>query len=333
MTLSPRVLLRNMLKQWEIATRDARDFFPFELLLDELLFHGDVRFDDYSPRQPATFPKRLLRWLENVPDGPQRRHLFRLLQWLVFVDHHQMASLYRDAYRRVITTWATQAISADEHAAPDFDARLRDRLRGYRFLSITPSFKYVDFRNANDLSGIAQCLVLGEDLAAVPAIIATTISAGCRGLVVLEDFVGRGKQAGKVLAALRRATPEVIPILFAPIMALEDGIIRLRTRAELAGVLIAPVLTLSTQDCLATEVRPGEPDDFLYFRSIVKSTSKRVLRRLDKHDDAPKDPFGYESSGALVVPFHNTPNNTLPLIHHKAPDWDPLFRRIHHKQD
>jgi hypothetical protein len=66
-------------------------------------------------------------------------------------------------------------------------------------------------------------------------------------------------------------------------------------------------------------------------RGIVKNTAQRVLKAEDEFDDPPTDPFGYEDSGELIVTCHNAPNNTLPLIHHKAPLWKPLFRRLHHK--
>jgi hypothetical protein len=50
-------------------------------------------------------------------------------------------------------------------------------------------------------------------------------------------------------------------------------------------------------------------------------------------DDPPTHAFGFERCGSLVVTFHNTPNNTLPLIHHKSDRWEPLFRRIHHAKE
>ena len=44
---------------------------------------------------------------------------------------------------------------------------------------------------------------------------------------------------------------------------------------------------------------------------------------------APHTAFGFKETGASFVSYSNTPNNTLPLIHHRPTTggWHPLFPR------
>src|SRR5205085_5926042 len=45
----------------------------------------------------------------------------------------------------------------------------------------------------------------------------------------------------------------------------------------------------------------------------------------------PYGPFGFNpvlpKKGALLVMYTNTPDNTLPIIHHSSASWSPLFQR------
>ena len=96
---------------------------------------------------------------------------------------------------------------------------------------------------------------------------------------------------------------------------------------------ISPILEVSSGTCLGDGESAVEPPEFAAIRALVKATASRVLAPFDADDDPPKDAFGYKSSGAMLVTCHNCPNNTLPMIHHRAPKWNPLFRRIHHSKD
>jgi hypothetical protein len=332
MPKSARATLQQLMQTWQNATRDLRDAFPYKLLLDELLFHADLRFIDYQPDSDVAFPPRLLRWLRNEKQKQRQQTLLRLLEWLTYIDSRQVVSLYRDAFRRIITPWTGFGLSPADALAPDYDEQLRVHLGSYQFLSITQSFKYVEFRNANNLTGVSSCVMLGEILDAIPEIV-ERLPRGRRGLIVLEDFVGRGQQASRVLGRLRSTVSDEVPILFVPLMALTQGIDRLRKLASLRGVTIAPTIQFPAEQCVLDQSTEGEPSQLPRFRAAVRSTQDRVLRRLNPLDDPPRNAFGYEGSGAVVVTFHNTPNNTLPLIHHRAPDWEPLFRRIHHAKD
>jgi hypothetical protein len=149
--------------------------------------------------------------------------------------------------------------------------------------------------------------------------------------VLCEDIVGTGKQAGKILRALEDRAPARWRFLFVPLIAFESGIDNLRNNFGLRTV-VRPLITLPRTQCLTDEAQAAEPEVFKFVRGIINKTAPRVMERADQFDDPPTNPFGYEGTGGIIVTCHNAPNNTLPLIHHKAPAWDPLFRRLHHKE-
>lgn len=202
----------------------------------------------------------------------------------------------------------------------------------YLLLSITESFGFSDFLHINDLHGLSKPFILGEKKEKVEDILPVPNSRR-KGFIILEDFVGTGDQASGVLAEVRRHTPSEWRIIFVPLIILEQGLTTLANGHELADITIEPVLIIPNTACVREMPATEEPPEFKHIRALVKLTAKNVLERLGSHDDPPKDPFGYKGSGALVVTCHNTPNNTLPLIHHRAPDWNPLFRRVHHSKD
>jgi len=73
----------------------------------------------------------------------------------------------------------------------------------------------------------------------------------------------------------------------------------------------------------------GGTKDLLFSR--IHTLAQAVQARLIGRPDTSGGPFGYGSRGATVVLFSNTPDNTLPLVHHNAQPpskWQALFPRV-----
>lgn len=327
--------LYKLARKWEKQTRlDPRNHFPFQSLLEETLFHAGLRFIDYIQyRSEGEFPTRLRNWLHNVSEDRDKKALFELLPYIFFIDRKQMLSLYRDAYRRIVIPFISKGtFCADDMLSIDYGKKVISLLRQYRLYSITESFDNPDFIHANDLTGLPKPLILGEDKEKV-AMMLPKPNKGLQGLIVFEDFAGTGKQSKEVLIEVKHNIPDEWRLLFVPLIILERGLRTLREESKLSSLAIEPALVVSELSCIHEQAVAGEPPEFKRVRAVVKSTASRVLERLDDNDDPPFHPFGYKGLGALVVTCRNTPNNTLPLIHHRAPDWIPLFRRIHHSKD
>ena len=333
---SVRQELEKTVSNWQKqADRDDADQFKYRDHLDDLLFQADIRFRDYVQFDvDGPFPFRLKKWLDHVKENREQKALFRLLRWLIFIDHKQMQSLYRDAYRTKVVEWISERyMSREDLLAADYHCRLLGMLRQFLFCSITESFNVSFFKQVNSLVGLPKLEILSERKnAARRRVEQWALNPKKQGLIVFEDMVGTGNQASKVLAEIAKVFPAKWRCLFIPLIVLPSGLKRLNN-ANIARLDIWPVLVVPEHACIQPRFRAGEADEFQYTRSLIKSTGPRVLERLHEHDDTPRHAFGYEGSGALVVTSHNTPNNTLPLIHHRAPDWAPLFRRVHHLKD
>jgi hypothetical protein len=326
---NPIVSLRKMVRAWDNKTRDESEI-RYAVVLEDLLYHGEVRFGDYVQfSSEGDFTFRLYKWLENVPTMDAKKTLLWLASRLLFVDREQMLSLHRDAYRCKIVPWLTTSFSIGDLLARDYEQRVRAVFREHALASVTESLGWDNFLHVNDLAGLPKPLILGERSEDFGAVLKPLTAK--QGLIVMEDFVGTGKQAAKVLTKLRAAVPSEWRVLFVPLILLERGVSRLRS---VAGVELAPVLVVPEKACISKTPHGDESREASSVRALVMQTASTVTEPLDdSFDDPPTDEFGYGGCGALIVTAHNAPNNTLPLIHHRSPRWNPLFRRLHHSKD
>ena len=297
-------------------------------LLDEIEFHASLRYADYEPFRDSEpdFLLRLADWIGQNADQRYQQTLLEMIPWLTFLDRKEMRSLYRDAFRRIVSPWVVP-FQIEAQLSPDWPTQVKKRLAEFRLFSITSSFSHKDFENVNGLNGIPKMAVLGESVSSVRA--AVSNMTGVEGIIVLEDVVGSGNQAARVLGCVREVVGAAMPILFVPLVRIhvddaEDPL------AKIPKVHSAAVMTIPMRYCVRRDATEGEPELFRRIRAIVNACEKAVCQRLDELDTVPSSPFGYGEVGALLVTHQNTPNNTLPMIYHKSPTWNPLFRRSEH---
>ncbi len=324
------VQLSNLVLEWEEqGRRDPRDQRPYRSTWDQILFHASLRFaDEVHYEEDGPFVARLLKWLRNVTGEEQMKALFRLAALIEFYDRLQMRSLYRDAHRRLVTPWLFRdVLGADTMLSGAFEQTILDAYRGYALFSVTLSGGIEQYIKVNDLKGLRKPEVLGEDPARVPARLPAKDAVG--GAIVVEDFVGTGGQALRVLLAMKESR-EAWRVLFVPLIALGTGARALSEALGPVGVDVRPVLVVGPESCIGREGAAGEPGEYPVVRSLVLQTASRVTEDTGPSDDPPTDAFGYGGLGSLIVTSHNVPNNTLPLIHHETRRWVPLFRRLHH---
>ncbi len=245
-----------------------------------------------------------------------------------------MTALYRDAFRRIIEPWLTDsATGIADLLAPNSPERVRAHLARFQIGSISESFDVGLLLKASDLHGIPRPLIFGPDPQRAVATY-ETLSPDIAGCLICEDIVGTGKQAGKILRAIEERAPDHWRFLFVPLIAFESGLDNLRSNYGLRTI-VRPEITLPRTQCLTKDAQAAEPEVFQIraWNHLTRATAARVMERADQFDDPPGNPFAsIEDTGGIIVTCHNAPNNTLPLIHHKAPAWDPLFRRLHHKE-
>jgi len=304
-------------------------------IINQALFHAEVRFDrDYKQfREEGLFATRLELWLRNVTERRYHEAMLALLARLQFVDAKQIEALYRAAFRRVIRRRILDRyFKAGDELAGAIDESVRMKLASCLMFSVTESFDFPLFLRVNSLPGLRRPQQLGENGVHVGRITPTAL-ARCTSVFVLEDFVGTGKQAGKALAKLVGKLPKGKEVVFTPLLILETGLRALRSMRSLHRVQIEPVCVIHDDACVREDGAGQQGAAPAMIRSLVHATEDIVLQRYDATDDPPDNAYGYQGCGALLVTAHNAPNNTIALVHHRAPQWSPLFRRLHHSKD
>ena len=326
--MNARNQLYEMILEWENSPGPG-ELPSFHAQLDELLFHADTRFHEYEQfGEDGEYPQRLLGWMQQLANDGERRALFEVARRICFLDRKQTQALYREALRGPIARWLSSGFDISDWVAHDFYDKVIASLRSYAIFSITESFSALDFYSANSLDGGPRVYPLGENLD-LAVTVAETRLRDKAGLVILEDFVGSGNQAMRVLDAVLPSAQ--IPALFVPLVVHPGGLEKLdRLASDHPSLTIDPVFVIEREGCVCSVSQTGEPESFAAIRAVVSATEARVMEVAGGAIPIPRNPFGFGGCGALLVSYRNSPNNTLALIHHQAPTWSALFRRVDH---
>jgi hypothetical protein len=302
-------------------------------LLREILFLGEERFWQYTPTQLRHFDSRLLRWLQNREYvAEELRGLLELVPAIQFVDRDDMAALYRSAFRGPIARWlANDCAWSIEQLFDPTPATFDDALTETWFCPVTDSMDIGQFLRVNQLGGASsrppwKVLATFGDFSKVRK---TISERGYRRLVLLEDFVGSGTQAGgAVLLALREL--ENLPILFVPLIASQQGVKKYSSFTNrYAHFSFEPVFTIPTRMHVFKEAQAGEPDLFGILRQIAATTFAAVQQHQRGDNEQPTHPLGFSGDyGLLFVQHTNCPNNTIPFIWRDGHAWSGLFPRV-----
>jgi len=216
----------------------------------------------------------------------------------------------------------------------DFQSRLEEeRTQHTWYCPVTDSMVISEFYHANGIAGIDQRPAFRplREFCEPGLLISYMTSHGLKRLVLMEDFVGSGTQSSDIV---RWATEKLnCPVLFVPLVICPDGT---EAFTDLASVLAGrlrfePVLPLDASAFVAPE--GGTPDALL---SRIADLATAVHSRVAGNPDTSYGPLGFskpgdKTRGAAVVLFSNTPDNSLPLIHHHArppSKWQALFPRV-----
>lgn len=321
------------------AMRWSSEFEPeldYNELLDHIEFLARRRFFEYLPSvAPGSdqFIERLAAWLDNASESEtDQKILLRTVPEIAFVGSLDFAGLYRAAFQGAVTRWLigeTKVTLEDQNLGSE----LREAIATTWFCAITDSMTISSFCHTNALQSQStrpDWLSLSE-LGALDRIRAHMDSNGLKRIILLEDFVGSGHQMRQALQFVMQV-PGAPSVLAVPLLCCSRGVAEGSKLARESDGQLAfeAVLTFDAED---TVLLPSEDIQAQLFPLLVELANRRFLQvsggiEPDSHTP-PYGPLGFMKSGALVVTHTNTPNNTLPLVHHR-PDsrsWSPLFPR------
>ena len=218
---------------------------------------------------------------------------------------------------------------------PDFSAQLEiERSKHTWYASVTDSLIISEFYHANSITGV-KCrpnFLTLKELGNPAQIKNYTNAHGFRRIVLLEDFVGTGSQGLEIVKwALAHSD---VPILFCPMVICPDGF---KLFSDLAvnssgRLKFDPVMKLGDSVFLSSF---DTSDDLMKYVSDLTTRIHPNVAGTCAAGGPPYTPHGYHvpgdsHTGATVVMFSNTPDNTIPIVHFNSvnSEWIPVFPRV-----
>lgn len=326
-----RAEFRSILRRW--CLEDAQGKKGIEELKRDIEFLERELFHEYSVTahgQHSSFGSRLARWIGNLASDADRQNLYRVLAHLFFIGKKEQDAAYRTAYSKHVMQWLMKNSNIDPFD-PNAGILLEQEVAATRFTEITDSFGIRDFCLTNEIQTEALRYkwegntnnwnaadfrrdVLRENrVNEIPR----------RNLVLFEDFVGSGSQMLRAVDLAVRIGPDV-NVLLCPLFICPDGFTQAINRSNAFNHFsFSPVLAFEKRFFISGYRTAGENSDFERVRRLLLKIHPKIQGGLQEYG-----PFGYEQTGAFVVPHSNCPDNTVPAIHKKRDgSWDPLFLR------
>jgi hypothetical protein len=321
--------IEKLVNQWAIEDSDT----IYRTINSQLNFLSEALFHDYEPEQGANpdFRSRLQNWLANV-DGPDKKTLFKLLPHIFYLGNKEYNNLLRVAYNEIIARWI---IDNDNIKLDDFSIAqqaLKNSITRCWICPITDSMDINSFYHINNVPGSIdwrpQWYNVNEPWNTMSQGLVNYINnEGLEKLVLLEDFVGSGSQIEQTIHHIM-ALNLGIPVLLLPIMNCPAGVNRFNNlQSQYPDLTYKSVLELSKQCFVFPVPYQDELPAIQNTRELIQRVYLKTSNGVSVGNGKPYSPFGYRDTGGLLVKYSNTPDNSIPVIHHESNTWAPLFRR------
>lgn len=314
----------------------------FEEIYQQILFMTEHAYSGYIParysRHSPILEDRMVEWLKNDGlTGKDQIALFQLLPRLSYFSFDDFIGLYRTAYTNQISQWVWEQVglSMDE---PGYSLKLeKERSRHTWYASVTDSLIISEFYHINAIDGIKirpnfQTIY---EFSPPSAVVDYMRNRRLKRLVLLEDFVGCGEQAHKIVEwAVKHLQ---VSVLFCPMLICPDGFKRFSELAATSNGLLKvdPIIKLGDSAFLNTRDKSDK------MMGYIAELSNRIHPHVADNNSENEPPYGPNGfcqdsdshKGATVVLFSNTPDNTLPLVHFDGTgtsksNWSPVFPRV-----
>ena len=325
--------LRGLLADWcQSVGGLSKDISEIRSLTD---FLEQVLYEEYEPGRVGAqgqFPARLARWIGGAESDDDKRSLYLLVGRLVFFGREQMMAGYRTAYSRNVALWLME-IEGLPFFGSDTGPKLDAAVAETAFTEITDSFRLGDFLRWNNIAAVGPRYTWEQHLAGwdhatfMQQIMRTDSEAPRKNLVLMEDFIGSGKQ---MESAVEKAcsVPKNYNVLLCPIVICPDGAARARELVERHGHLTySPVMQLPENAFISEDSIAGEHGHHPLIRDTLVALHSKVRGTPGSWPQETSE-FGYEDTGAVFCKYDNCPDNSVPILHHRSDlGWSPLFPR------
>lgn len=336
--------LRTLVRQWDLKIEPgvSEAIGRYAAILDQLEHHAQHEWRVYLPAEHTDFKSnymdRLAAWIGNVANEDDQKLLLEYALHISFFSQDDFFALYHTAMNREVMRWVASQTGASlkSHGGAGFHDAVSQEIHHHTwFCPITDSMDINEFYKVNHLSGIghrpgfATIEMIAKSSSHIDSALQQYMqqpskkSPALKRIVLLEDIVGSGSQCLKavqwVVANLGK------PVLFIPLILCPNGLEALRIEESNSDgwLSVRPIITLSRGDLLGPE-RRGHP------AWAISERVEKLANRYASRASHGIDTFGYKNTGSSLATFSNTPDNTLPLVHHKPLNgsWEPLFPRV-----
>jgi len=318
--------VKDMVERW---TRASGKTQHFSTIFDLLRLLASELYSEYQPfPESSPFMDRLRLWLDQVPDEDDRKCLFEFVPWLLFIGRREMESMYRAAFSDPISRWIIDDANLDI-----CDVRFPDQLQEaveQTFFGSIAGMDIGSFVRVNSLRGQSlrpDFRVLAK-LGNIDATRKHLQDNNFERIVAVEDYVGTGEQMRQAVGGLLQLSE--FNVLLCPIVVAPVGVTEGERLANHSSQLsFAPLFVVPSCATLpeVPTVGMNEPKDFPAMRLLVNNFWSQVQGT--NPDPQLYTPFGFGSTGSLVMTYFNCPDNVPPLVHHFSDTWKPLFRRLY----
>lgn len=266
-----------------------------------------------------------------MQDREDQLILFELVTKIFFVGIEEFRSMYQSAMTGNIARWVSDLRGFSLQDCTN-KSLFESAMKRIWCCPITDSLVISEFYHINRINFPSlrpdwrSLLILGSP----DKIVAYMESKNLDSIVLLEDFVGSGNQMEKAVT-LAANLPNKPNILLCPMLVCPDGFKKGKELEKLhSNLTFDPVLRLSDSILARRESSWGTESEMLFKEKLcdlIESNYEMVSGGKSNHEQEPFGPYGYASTGSLVVMSSNCPNNTIPMIHSQTKTWNALFPR------
>ena len=318
----------ELVAEW--TSKSGGNLFSFRDKLDLLTLLRDSLFSQYQPfPEKPDYMDRLFSWVSQSSSTKDRKTLFELATWLLFIGQEEMQTLYRSSFTEVVTRWVIDTSNIDI-TSPIVNDEISQAISTTFFGSIA-GMEIGQYCRQNGIQGqsfrpdFREHRFLGD-----PISLQNYLSKpGHKHLpyeriVAVEDYVGSGQQMSEATELLSKLTN--YPVLLAPILIAPEGVqVGNALAAQYPHISFIPLFPLPSSNAVPLSPGNSESEFISRLRKFLKDNYP------SKQEDNPTQPLygpcGCGDVGSLVLTYLNCPDNVPPAVHHQSDSWEPLFKR------
>ncbi|GGC76700.1 phosphoribosyltransferase-like protein [Vreelandella lutescens] len=296
----------------------------YETLAEHLYHQYEPTRGSSNARLSRDFIVRLNEWLKCFRSEEDQWIAFKSIEYFFFAGQSEFDELYRCAFDHVIKPWIIDENNIDIFSA-ESTGILNQELAKIWPCPISDSLRINSFLHLTGLKGqsLRPDWMSLNSLGDPGKIKDFCDKENLKYLVLIEDFIGSGGQAARLLNFALSVFNG--PILIIPLVICAQGDKKIRGKLEAIGranVKYQPV-TIVPEVCMVTEeLQTQQPAFFDQLRVVLKNGYNIINQKMDGEE------YGWKKTGSLIVLYSNCPNNTPPIYHKVTDSWNPVFPRF-----